>query len=233
MSDFFSNRSNATGEGKIPGFIKCGDWMYPLLANENPGMKTNFDAYIFPNNDSQLNGHIVNPNAECTFVGVTFNKEAVLQEQVTFFEDILKNFNALVYQDTNRSSDVKVPLFDGKSAVKPVVIDGADKLPQAKGDSSASKASEGVKGTWSADNIASGLVTGAEYMSKGLSTGTEYAVKYMGLGGEKLKTSLQPNAVPSKVSPGVKKSVEVVRSGTNMTVRVSGYLGNKTTFFLY
>lgn len=226
ISLYSFEQNNGAGEGSIPGFIKCGDWMYPLLANENPGMKTNFDAYIFPNNDSQLNGHIVNADAECTFVGVTFNKDAVTREQVTFFEDILKNFNALVYQDTTRSSDVKVPLFDGKSSVKPVVIDGADKAPKEKGDGSASKASN-ISSTWSADNIAGGLVTGAGYVSKGLSTGTEYAVKYMGLGGEKLKTSLQPNAVPSKVSPGVQKSVEVVRSGTNMTVRVSGYLVDK------
>ena len=198
--------------------------MHPLLPNENPGMKTNFNAYIFPNNDSELNSHIVRADAECSFVGVTFSD--VVSEQVTFFEDILKNFNSLVYQDTGKSTDVKVPVFNENLKSKTVVIDGADKKP--KENYAISK--PGVKETWSADNIAGGLVTGAEYVSKGLSTGTEYAVKYMGLGGEKLKTSLQPNAVPTKMSPAVKKSAEIVRSGTNMTVRVSGYLGKKFGF---
>lgn len=209
-----------TKEGKdISGFIKCGDWMYPLVHNENPGMKTSFNAYIFPNNDSELNKHLEIPSAECSFIGITLDRKSLMNEQVNFFEDILINFNSLVYQDTtSKSNDVKVPLVDENLIPSSVVINENDNSKQSESQ---------VKPTWSADNIAEKISTGSDYIAKGVATSTEYAAKYMGLGGEKLKSSMVPNTAPTKVDPSVQTVAKGVRYGTHQAVRVSSYLVNK------
>lgn len=113
-------------EKKISGFIKCGEWMYPLIPNDNPGMKTNFNAYIFPNNDSEMNKNIESPSAECTFIGISFDTKNMLKEQITFFEDVLINFNSLVYQDTSKETDVKVPFVTNHLDSKQIIIDGTE-----------------------------------------------------------------------------------------------------------
>ncbi len=207
--------------------------MYPLVPNDNPGMKTNFNAYIFPNNDADMNLNIEAKEAECSFVGITFDTRTIPKEQVAIFEDILTNFNSLVYQDTNKSTDVKLPIVNRNLvAEKPVIIDGADKEktkpPIGVGQIQLNDESQkGMTETWSADNIASSLITGAEYISRGVGTSTEYAAKYMGLGSEKLKSNLNPNAAPAKVDPSLRKVAENVRYGTHLTVRCSSYLVNK------
>jgi len=219
-SDLVKNR---TKEKQINGFIKCGDWMYPLVPNDNPGMKTSFNAYIFPNNDTGLNKNLVNSSAECSFVGITFDSKNMIEGQATFFEDILTNLNSLVYQDTKKTSDVKVPIVKDNLEEKSIVIDGKEK--EEKSDE---KIAAGlIPATWSAEDISDSVITGAGYLSRGVATTSEYAVKYMGIGGEKLKSSMTPNSIPSKVDPTVKKSVEAVRYGTNLTVKCSGFLVTK------
>jgi len=210
--------------------------MYPLVPNDDPGMKTNFNAYIFPNHDTDMNLNIESKEAECSFVGVTFDARIILKEQVAFFEDILTNFNSLVYQDTNRPTDVKLPIV-GKNLVaeKSIIIDGSETektkptidVNQIELEEEKTGKKKGVSETWSADNIASSLITGAEYITRGVGSSTEYAAKYMGIGGEKLKSNLNPNSAPAKVDPTVRKVAENVRYGTNLTVRCSSYLVNK------
>lgn len=100
--------------------------MYPLIPNDNPGMKTNFNAYIFPNNDSEMNKNIESPSAECTFIGISFDTKNMLKEQITFFEDVLINFNSLVYQDTSKETDVKVPFVTNHLDSKQIIIDGTE-----------------------------------------------------------------------------------------------------------
>ena len=81
----------------VVGFVRVDSWTYPLVPNESPGMKTNFNAYIFPNQDEHLN-----------FVGITFADKSNVSG-INFFEDVLANYGSLIYQDKNEPSGLKHP----------------------------------------------------------------------------------------------------------------------------
>jgi spartin len=81
--------------------------------------------------------------------------------------------------------------------------------------------------TYTPDYIARQVLDGANYLARGVEKTTEYASSYIQTGGEKLKSNLTPNEQPASVSPGVQKTLQNVRYGTHLTVRVSSYLLNK------
>lgn len=187
------------------GFIRVGDWIYPLIPNESPGMKTNFNAYIFPNNDDNL------AEPKFSFVGITLSDE-ISAEQKQFFEDVLVNISSLIYQDKISDSGTKRPQ--------------ASKEEQKKKEDETEK-EKSTQNSWSAERIAQSMVNGAQYLSNGLASTTDYATKYLKTGGEKLKSNMEPKAEPVSVDPRVKKVVQGVRTGTHTTVRVSSFLLNK------
>jgi hypothetical protein len=84
--------------GKVCGFVRVGSWLYPLTLNESPAMKTNFNAYIFPNKDQDE----VNGKMNC-FVGITM-ANTISSEERLLFEDVLGSYSALIYQDASSSS---------------------------------------------------------------------------------------------------------------------------------
>lgn len=188
------------------GFIRVGDWIYPLIPNESPGMKTNFNAYIFPNNDDD------STEPKFSFVGITFSDE-ISAEQKQLFEDVLVNISALIYQEKISDSGAKRP----QASIKEEQIKEEDEDEKEKSN----------QNSWSAERIAQSMVNGAQYLSNGLSSTTDYATKYLKNGGEKLKNNIQPKSEPVSVDPRVKKVVEGVRNGTHTTVRVSSFLLNK------
>ena len=207
---------DSTGK-KVIGFIKINSWMYPLVPEQAPGMKTNFDAYIFPNTDSPTDQS--SSASACTFVGITFDKKQAQYEQVALFEDILFNYQSLIYQDKNLHSES----VDKKSIIK------SDEATVDKESVTYELSNSTMKQSWTAENIAETLITGAEYVSRGVNSTTQYATKYLGLGGEKIKNSLVPNTQAAKVDPTLKTAMQTIRSGTNTTVRVSSYLVDKLT----
>lgn len=188
-------------------------------------MKTNFNAYIFPNHDNEMNRNIEDNSAECSFIGIKLNESQLMKEHVLFFEDILINFDSLVYQDTTKATEVKVPVIDSNFKSDCIIIDGDEQSKINEIESNKEKDSKKVTNAWSADGIADSLTSGAEYLSKGIGTSTEYASKYIGLGGEKLKSNMVPNSTPAKIDPGLNNVAKNIRYGTHVTVKVSSYLG--------
>ena len=90
----FEEEQKASNNQKVVGFVRVGSWLYPLIPNESPAMKTNFNAYIFPNKeaDEKLNGKM-----NC-FVGITFEDQINSEERI-FFEDVLCSYDSLIFQD--------------------------------------------------------------------------------------------------------------------------------------
>ena len=222
---------------KIVGFVKVADWLYPLVPNESPAMKTNFNAYNFPNKDKEMNE---NTQTECSFIGVTFDKK-ITNDQIMFFEDILASYESLIYQDTTQKGGIKKPLTssatsDAITATKypkenetnqpksksTDQINKSDKLIEVDGTEKGS-----MKSSLTAENIASTLVTGAQYISRGVNSSSEYATKYLQIGGGKLVENMASNQQPAKVDPALKTAVSTIRYGSHLTVRVSSFLVDK------
>ena len=80
---------------------------------------------------------------------------------------------------------------------------------------------------WTADRVASGLITSATYMSQGIATATEYGSKYIKVGADKIKSQIQPNAQQSEIDPKYHSLMKNVRYGTHVGVRVSSFVVNK------
>ena len=227
--------SNIKNGKQIVGFIRVGDWVYPLVPNEGPGMKTNFNAYIFPNEDNSNNA---------SFIGITF-ADPNNREAISFFEDLLANYGSLIYQDKNESSGVKHPVLSPSSVSSRLIpapsatitkptdeekakekgkeAEGGDGLEKSKSNESISSS----KSDKTADKVANQVINGAQMITKGVASTTEYATKYLQVGGDKLKSSLNPCDQPTKVDPKVQSLVKNVRYGTHVTVRVSSFLLNK------
>lgn len=113
-------KSSSESGQKVVGFIRVGSWMYPLVPNESPAMKTNFNAYIFPNGEEDL----ANSGAKCSFVGITF-ATGTSEDSKTFFEDVLRNYDLLIYQNRNAATAAQ-------SETKPsasVIIDSESHIP--------------------------------------------------------------------------------------------------------
>jgi spartin len=69
--------------------------MYPLSPDKTPAMKTNYNAYIFPNSENDEQG------IDCKFVGVMFN-DTVSEERRGLFEDVLSSFSFLMQQQNQQ-----------------------------------------------------------------------------------------------------------------------------------
>ena len=214
--------------------------MYPLTPNESPGMKTNFNAYIFPNKDKEMNENTI-ANAECAFIGVTFDKK-ISNDQIMFFEDILASYDSLIYQDNTQQEGIKKPLSgsatsDAIANTKYPKEDSDDQSKSKsvdqinKSDKTADNADNGqknsLKSSFTAENIASTLITGAQYISRGVNSTTDYANRYLQQGGEKMVEKIEPNQQPAKVDPALKTAVSTLRYGSHLTVRVSSFLVDK------
>jgi hypothetical protein len=214
----------------VVGFVRVDSWMYPLVPNESPGMKTNFNAYIFPNQDPHLN-----------FVGITFANKSN-GDGISFFEDVLANYGSLIYQDRNDPSGLKRPNLQNSNASNAILPSSSlnvnDEAKQQekiddhqKSDVSTKPENNNSASSLTSDTLAQHVMTGAQYLSKGISATTDYANKYVNIGGEKIKGQLKPNEEPVKVDPKVQSLVRNVRYGTHVTVRVSSFVLNKLGSF--
>lgn len=111
----FDESSKAKSNDKnVVGFVRVGSWMYPLVPKESPAMKTNFNAYIFPNGEED----VTNSGAKCSFVGITF-AAGTSDDSKVFFEDVLRNYDLLIYQNRDEAA---VAQSDVKPAPAPRVV---------------------------------------------------------------------------------------------------------------
>uniref|UniRef100_A0A3Q2FSY9 Spartin n=1 Tax=Cyprinodon variegatus TaxID=28743 RepID=A0A3Q2FSY9_CYPVA len=76
---------------------------------------------------------------------------------------------------------------------------------------------------WS-EKVASGILTGASWLSWGLVKGAEYTGKAIQKGASKLREHITPEDKPTDVSPTVTKSLHVAKQATGGAVKVSQFL---------
>lgn len=195
-------------------------------------MKTNYNAYIFPNEEQEIDSA---SKAKCPFIGIQFDK-SVSNDQITFFEDILSSLQALIYQDSTQHNDVKRPLTGSTTTdaissnkTQPKLNDKKDLKSKSSDqiNKQEDEARSSLTSSFTAENISKTLLTGADYISKGVNTTVDYASKYIQQGGEKLITQVAPNPEPAKVTPTVQNAVSTIRYGSHLTVRVSNFLVSK------
>ena len=219
----------------------------------SPAMKTNFDAYIFPNEEEQSDKTSAdNYTIKCNFVGLRF--KTFDREQQEIYEDILANYGSLIYQNRTQPDQVKQPGLIQSSSITTTTTTTsqtntsssttrivtqnvpAEKVPYIVEEVSSSDdekekekdaKSKDAKSGITPEYVAKKIVDGANFIVKGVNTTTETANKYMQNGGEKIKSNLKPNEQPTKISPTVQKTVQGIRHGTNLTVRVSSFLLDK------
>jgi spartin len=252
--------------------VRIGSWVYPLASQESPAMKTNFNAYIFPNeenNNETISG--AQANNRCSFIGVAF-ADNIASEQRSLFEDVLTTYGSLIYQNIEQNKDqiqakareanVPPPPFNlaereresrgivpsaaasgmnstltstnvPSMVTSSKVADSKSKLKSDKEISSdedeaiADKDKSNLKPSTTAERIAQQMIVGAQYLSGGVSSTADYASKYIQMGGEKLKSQLEPNAQQANINPTMQNAMQNVRYGTHLTVRVSSFLLNK------
>ncbi len=223
----FDKESRNKQSKNIVAFIKVGTWVYPLIPNESPIMKTTFDSYIFPNENNEE----VNNMPKSSFIGITFPSN-ISPEQKLFFEDVLSNYGALIYQNQETSStDSKRPLIAAPlaSTLTPSNSSNEPLNKQAKISDNEKEKQSGNSTTSenSAESISNYILNGAQYLKEGVEKTTEYANKYINKGSEQVKSKLEPNPQPTNVDPTVQNLLKNVRYGTHVSVRVSSYLVNK------
>ena len=191
--------------------------MYPLNPEKTTVMKTNYNAFIFPNDKA------LNEQDNDKFVGVMLN-ETVNAEIRNVFEDVLNNFAILLQQNQNQqaahsqSQQVEVP--KNKKVKEQQVIEDKKEVIIVDDDDDGDAIS-------TAEYISKNLVNGAKFINRSVAATTEYANKYLNIGGEKLKSQIKSNETPSKVDPTVQKCAEGARYGSHLTVRVSSFLVDK------
>ena len=50
---------SATSCESLPAFLQVGDWVYPLLADQSPVLRTQWGSYIFPDVSSSVPGNLL------------------------------------------------------------------------------------------------------------------------------------------------------------------------------
>ena len=171
--------------------------MYPLDPERTTAMKTNYNAFIFPNNSGEEEKESKD-KINCKFVGVMFN-EAVNGEIRNTFEDVLNNFAIIIEQQHQQQLQARQSQITSSTDQKMkqedvIIIDDDDDEEKKK------------EGT--AEYLSRNLVSGAKFINRGVTATTEFTNKYLNIGGEKLKTQIKPNETVSKVDPTLAKCTE-------------------------
>lgn len=205
-------------------------------------MRTNYNAYIFPNSD--VNTDEANSNRiNCPFIGIMFT-DSVDENVKCLFEDVLGNFSSLIQQQESAqqvsqaralpqlqqagskviNSDAPFKLQELVSSDEDVIFLGEKKIDEKEKEEEEGEENEPINTT---ERISKGLIDGAKYLSQGVAKATVFADKYIKIGGEKIKTQIVPSEVETKVDPKLQKAMAGVRYGTHVTVRVSSFLVDK------
>ncbi|XP_006010272.1 spartin a isoform X2 [Latimeria chalumnae] len=192
----FSDSSSGAAQNRPPAFLQVCDWLYPLVFNQSPALICNTGVYMFPDVMSQV---------PWSYVGVVLSSEIPNADR-ELFEELLKKMTDLRAQDAEASSDAlnlsqKIPVQPGHEAGETEKV-----LPQ-----------------WS-EKVASGILTGASWLSWGLVKGAEYTGKAIQKGATKLREHVQPEDKPLVVSPTVAKGLHVAKQASGGAVKVSQFL---------
>nr|XP_057936367.1 spartin-like isoform X1 [Doryrhamphus excisus] len=182
-------------------FLQVCDWLYPLMSASTPALLCNTGVFMFPDMMAAVPGH---------FVGVVLSSELPAADR-ELFQDLLSQMTDLRVQaadeageHVNLSHKVSIATPDEAAAVVEEEDDQA--LP-----------------VWS-EKMASGILTGASWLSWGLVKGAEFTGKAIHKGACKLREHITPEDKPAHVSPAVSKGLHVAKQATGGAVKVSQFL---------
>ncbi|XP_043548011.1 spartin a isoform X1 [Chiloscyllium plagiosum] len=192
----FSDSDAGAAQNRPPSFLQVCDWVYPLIPSQSPVLQCHNGVYMFPDIMSQDPG---------VYVGVVLSSE-LPQSDREHFEDLLRQMTYLKVQDPEASAgelnlSQTVPIHRELQATDQDAV-----LPE-----------------WSG-KMARGILTGASWLSWGLVKGAEFTGKAIQKGASKLRTHIQPEDKPVKISPTVEKGLSVARQATGGAVKVSQFL---------
>ncbi|XP_059930997.1 spartin b isoform X2 [Gadus macrocephalus] len=197
-----------------PAFLQVCDWLYPLMASETPALLCNTGVYMFPDMMAAAPG---------SYVGVVLSAELPAADR-ELFQDLLAQMTDLRVQPPDEAADSinlsqKVPLAPQQGATSALVP--ARPRQAATGEEDPEE-NDGLP-EWS-ERVASGILTGASWLSWGLVKGAEYTNIAIQKGASKLREHITPEDTPTQVSPSVAKSLQVAKQATGGAVRVSQFL---------
>ncbi|XP_078101824.1 spartin b isoform X2 [Sander vitreus] len=183
-----------------PAFLQVCDWLYPLMAMDSPVLLCNTGVFMFPDMMAPGPGY---------YVGVVLSSELPAADR-QLFQDLLSQMTDLrvqapdeVADNINLSQKVSIATTE---ETEPAVIEEEKALPE-----------------WS-EKVASGILTGASWLSWGLVKGAEFTGKAIHKGASKLREHITPEDTPTHVSPTVTKGLHVAKQATGGAVKVSQFL---------
>lgn len=198
----FTSEHSERMPNRPPAFLQVCDWLYPLMASDSPVLLCNTGVFMFPDMMAPSPG---------SYVGVVLSSELPAADRV-LFQDLLSQMTDLRVQAPDEAADSvnlsqKVPLAPQEEAAAASAEAGEDApLPE-----------------WSG-KVASGILTGASWLSWGLVKGAEFTGKAIHKGASKLREHITPEDKPSHVSPTVTKGLHVAKQATGGAVKVSQFL---------
>ncbi|XP_068440681.1 spartin b isoform X2 [Clinocottus analis] len=183
-----------------PAFLQVCDWLYPLMAMNSPVLLCNTGVFMFPDMMAPTPGY---------FVGVVLSSELPAADR-DLFQDVLSQNTDLRVQAPDETADA---------------INLSQKVSIAPPEDNTLTVSEEEKTLpeWS-EKVASGILTGASWLSWGLVKGAEFTGKAIHKGASKLREHITPEDKPTHVSPTVTKGLHVAKQATGGAVKVSQFL---------
>uniref|UniRef100_A0A3P9JJN4 Spartin n=1 Tax=Oryzias latipes TaxID=8090 RepID=A0A3P9JJN4_ORYLA len=198
---FTDDRSEGMPD-RPPAFLQVCDWLYPLMAANSPVLLCNTGVFMFPDMMAQAPGF---------YVGVVLSSE-LPDAQREQFQELLSQMTDLRVQAPDEAAEEinlsqKVPIA----------------TPEETAQAPTEKEEENVLPEWS-EKVASGILTGASWLSWGLVKGAAYTGKAIHKGASMLREHITPEDKPTQVSPTVTKSLHVAKQATGGAVKVSQFL---------
>uniref|UniRef100_A0A673C906 Spartin n=1 Tax=Sphaeramia orbicularis TaxID=375764 RepID=A0A673C906_9TELE len=204
----FTSDSSERMPNRPPAFLQVCDWLYPLMAMNSPVLLCNTGVFMFPDMMAPGPGY---------YVGVVLSSELPAVDR-DVFHDLLSQMTDLRVQAPDEAADTinlsqKVPIAPAEGTA-----------PTPSGEASEEGAEEDkTLPEWS-EKVASGILTGASWLSWGLVKGAELTGKAIHKGASKLREHITPEDKPAHVSPTVTKGLHVAKQATGGAVKVSQFL---------
>ncbi|XP_043976719.1 spartin b isoform X1 [Gambusia affinis] len=205
----FTSHPSDRMPSRPPAFLQVCDWLYPLMSVNSPVLECNTGVFMFPDMMAPAPGY---------YVGVVLSSELPVADRA-LFKNLLSQMTDLRVQAADEAAD-SVNLSQKVSIAAP---EERERPPGADEAASAETEEEKTLPEWS-EKVASGILTGASWLSWGLVKGAEYTGKAIQKGASKLREHITPEDKPTDVSPTVTKSLYVAKQATGGAVKVSQFL---------
>ncbi|XP_034063050.1 spartin b isoform X3 [Gymnodraco acuticeps] len=188
-----------------PAFLQVCDWLYPLMAVDSPVLLCNTGVFMFPDMMAPAPGY---------YVGVVLSAELSAAHR-ELFQNLLSQMTDLRVQAPEEAAET-INLSQKVSIATP--------QETATGVTEEDENEEGKPLPEWSEKVASGILTGASWLSWGLVKGAEFTGQAIHKGASKLREHITPEDRPTNVSPTVSKGLHVAKQATGGAVKVSQFL---------